>query len=80
MKFPAWKHLFKWNPGCLNKEYDSIFKHIHQNITTIQEIKKYPALIDDKETIAYWEEHEHNKVQVLNFALFQVERERGLFG
>ena len=33
-------------------------------------------MIDDKETIAYWEEHEHNKVQVLNFALFQVERER----
>ena len=75
MKFTDWKNLFKWNTGCLNKEYDSVFKHIHQNITTIQEIKKNLALINDKETIAYWEEYEHKKVQVLNLALFQVERE-----
>ena len=70
MKFPDWKHLFKWNPDCLNKEYDLILKHIPQNIRTIQEIKKKPALINDQETIVYWEKYEHNKVQVLNFALF----------
>ena len=45
-KSPDWKPLFllktkiKQNPGCPNKEYNAIFKHIHENSRTCYRSKK----------------------------------------
>ena len=45
-KAPDWKSLFlfkimiKQNLGCPNKEYNAIFKHIHQNIRVYPRSKK----------------------------------------
>ena len=46
----------KQNPGCPNKEYNSIFEHInHITRAYPRSKKKKSALIDDYENIiAYW--------------------------
>ena len=41
------KRTIKQNPGWSNKNYDAIFKDIHQNIRTYPRSKKKSALIDD---------------------------------
>ena len=46
-KAPDWKPLFllkikiKQNPGCPNKEYNSIFEHIHENIRVYPRSEKF---------------------------------------
>ena len=67
-KAPDQKTLFlfkikiKQNPGCLNKEYNVVFKHFHQNI------RAYP-----RSNVAYWEESEQSNVLVKNFGLSQTQ-------
>ena len=65
-------------PRLRNKEYNGIFKHVHQNIRTYRRRKK-TALINDWESIVYWEEFEQSEELVNKFGLFQVQLE-GLMG
>ena len=41
------KRTIKQNPGCPNKNYNAIFKNIHQNIRAYPRSKKKSALIND---------------------------------
>ena len=67
-KAPDQKSLFlfkikiKQNPGCLNKEYNVVFKHFHQNI------RAYP-----RSNFAYWEESGQSDVLVNKFGLSQTQ-------
>ena len=70
-KAPDQKPLFlfkikiKQNPACLNKEYNVVFKHFHQNI------RAYP-----RSNVAYWEESEESNVLMKKFVPNTV----GVFG
>ena len=67
-KAPDQKPLFlfkikiKQNPGCLNKEYNVVFKHFHWNI------RAYP-----RSNVAYWEESEQSNVLVKKIGLSQTQ-------
>ena len=66
-KVPDQKPLFlfkikiKQNPGCLNKEYNVVFKHFHENIRAYL-----------RSNVVYWEESEQNDVLVNKFGLSQT--------
>ena len=64
------KHI----PYCPSKEYNTIFKHIHQN-AECQDLfqKKKSALIIDLENIGYWEEAKQSEVLAKEFGLFQTQ-------
>ena len=56
------KIKIKQNPGCLNKEYNVVFKHFHKNI------RAYPS-----SNVAYWEESEQSNVLLKKFRLSQTQ-------
>ena len=77
-KATDWKPLLlvnikiKQNLGCLNKEYNVIFEHIHQNIRVFPRTKK-AALNNSWENItAYWEKSKQSEVWVNKCGLFQI--------
>ena len=59
-KAPGWKPLFllriklKENAGFPNKEYNAIFKHIHQNIRAYLRCKEKSALVNNWEKILFY--------------------------
>ena len=48
----------KQNPGCPNKESNTIFEHIHQNIRSYYRSKKGPLINEYENIIAYSEKSE----------------------
>ena len=66
------KIKIKQNPGCPNKGYNAILKHIPQNIRAYTRSKK-TELINDWENIAYWEKSEKSKALTKKFGLFQIQ-------
>ena len=59
-KAPSWKPLFllrikfKENAASPNKEYNAIFKHIHQNIRAYLRCKEKSALVNNWEKILFY--------------------------
>ena len=56
------KIKIKQNPGCLNKEYNAIFEHIHLNFTPIPDVKRYALINGYENIIVYSEESEQSEV------------------
>ena len=56
------KTKIKQNPGCPNKEYNAIFKHIHLISGPIPKVKKYALINDYENVIAYSEDYKQSKV------------------
>ena len=67
------KIRIKQNPGFPCKEYNSVFKHCHQNIRAYPRSKKRSAMTNDWENIAYLEEPEQSVVLVNKFGLSQTQ-------
>ena len=69
-----WKSLFLQSPRCPSKEYDAIFRHIHQKIRVYprsKKKKKKSALISGWENIiAYWKEYKQSKALVNKLGFF----------
>ena len=67
-KATDWKPLFllkikiKQNLGCLNKEYNAIFEHIHQNIRVFPKTKKFELNNDWENITAYWEKSKQSEI------------------
>ena len=78
-KAPDWKSLFllkiiKQILGCPNKEYNAIFKHIHQNIKAYHRSKKKSGLINDgKNIFAYWKESKQSESLGNKLDFFQIQ-------
>ena len=64
----------KQNPGSPNKEYNAVFKYIHQDVRAYpRSKKKRSALINDWENvIAYWKESKQIEELANKLGLFQI--------
>ena len=78
VKAPDWMPLLllkikiKQNLGYPNKEYNVIFKHIHQNIRAYCRSKKICIIDDYENIIANSEESEQSEVYANKCGLFQI--------
>ena len=71
------RFLPKQNPGCPNKEYNAVFKHIHQNIKAYWR-KQKSALINDWKNINSFREESKQSVDTkVWFVLHTVVRSGG---
>ena len=71
------KIKIKQSSGCPNKEYNTIFKHINQNMRAYprskKNQKKSELIKDSRNVFAYWKKSEQSKALANKLGLFQIQ-------